>query len=168
MTGAALGDVVPLSQMRRVASARVLYADTDKMGIVYHASYLRYLELARVELLRVAGLPYTRMEASGLALPLTDLAVTYRAPARYDDLMALNVALVVATRVRVAFQYRITLEPGDAAAALDPNEQDERGERIEILVAQTRHCCVRREDGRPERMPPDVWQLLHAQVPLRV
>ena len=128
------------------ATARVLYADTDAMGIVYHASYLRYLELGRVELLRAAGLPYVRLESVGLGLPLTDLQVHFESPARYDETLVLRVGLVEATRVRVGFGYRVEV----AGRA--------------ILVARTRHCCVQRADARPARLPVDVWQLLHGLV----
>jgi acyl-CoA thioester hydrolase len=148
-------EVAPLSDLRCVATARVLYADTDKMGIVYHASYLRYLELGRVELLRNAGFAYTEMEAVGLALPLTDLQVRYHAPALYDDRMSIHVGVALATRVRVAFHYRVTIEPGDRAGST---------ERIDVLSAETRHCCVRRADARPERIPSNVWSLLHDQL----
>lgn len=146
--------VVALDAMRPVASARVLYADTDKMGIVYHATYLRYLELARVELLRGAGLSYARMEDDGFGLPLTDVAVHYESPARYDDEMTMHAALVRATKVRVWFQYRIT-----AVRSGDPS-----GRAFDVLRAQTDHCCVRAVDGRPTRLPDDVWQLLQRQV----
>jgi acyl-CoA thioester hydrolase len=143
-------EVVPRRAMRAVAQSRVLYADTDKMGIVYHATYLRYLELGRVELLRESGLSYAKMERDGFGLPLTDLAVDYRAPARYDDEMTIHVALVFATKVRVRFQYRIT-----ATRSGDPS-----GASVDVLRAQTNHCCVRSGDGRPARLPEDVWQLL--------
>ena len=156
MSAASRLSVLPLSALTCVARVRVLYADTDKMGIVYHASYLRYLELARVELLRASGLPYTRMEAVGLALPLTDLAVSYRYPARYDDLMAIHVGLSRATRVRVAFDYRVTIEE---AGGEGPHDLP-----VEVLAAQTQHCCVRRDDARPERLPVDVWERLVANV----
>ncbi len=147
-------EVLPLSAMRPVASARVLYADTDKMGIVYHATYLRYLELARVELLRAAGLAYARMEDAGFGLPLTDVAVHYESPARYDDAMTIHAAVVRATKVRVSFQYRVTaVRSGDASGA-----------SFDVLRAQTDHCCVRTADGRPTRMPDDVWHLLCGQV----
>lgn len=150
--------VLPMSALTCVARVRVLYADTDKMGIVYHASYLRYLELARVELLRASDLPYTRMEAAGLALPLTDLAVSYRFPARYDDLMGIHVGLSRATRVRVAFDYRVTIEEAGG-------EGPHGGPLpVEVLAARTQHCCVRRDDARPERMPIDVWERLASAV----
>ena len=138
-------------RLRRVARVRVLYADTDKMGIAYHGAYLRYLELARVELIRGAGLPYTVLESRGLALPLTDLAIRYRSPAVYDDFMTLHVGVGLLTPVRVHFDYRVMVHAGDRAA-LD--------EDVAILTAQTRHACVRLADGRPERLPPEVVKVL--------
>ena len=136
-----------------MARARVLYADTDKMGIVYHASYLRYMELGRVELIRGAGLPYTVMESQGLGLPLTEINVRYRSPAQYDDQMTINVGLALVTRVRVHFEYRIVVAAGD---------RDGLTEDVEILTAQTRHACVARETGRPARMPAQVYDVLRS------
>ncbi len=139
--------------LRPVARVRVLYADTDKMGIAYHAAYLRYMELGRVELIRSAGLPYTTMESQGLALPLTDIAVRYTSPALYDDRMTIHIGLSLVTRVRVHFDYRIVVAAGD---------RQDLAHDVEILTAQTRHACVRRETGRPERMPAPVYELLKA------
>jgi acyl-CoA thioester hydrolase len=139
------------ARLRAVAQARVLYADTDKMGIVYHASYLRYMELGRVEFIRASGMPYTEMEKLGLALPLTDVAVQYLAPARYDDLLSIEVGLSLLTRVRVHFDYRFVVH-------------DRRGQQEEsplaILTAQSRHACVRVAEGRPERLPAEVYEVL--------
>lgn len=134
---------------------RVLYADTDKMGIAYHGAFFRYMEMARVELLRAVGLPYTEMEKLGLGLPLSDTAVRFRRPAHYDDLVTIHAGLVLASRVRVHFQYRFEVAAGDRADA---------HEAIEILIAETRHACVRREDARIERMPIAVHERLRAAM----
>jgi acyl-CoA thioester hydrolase len=142
-----------VDRLRPVARVRVLYADTDKMGIAYHASYLRYMELGRVELIRGAGLPYTAMESQGLALPLTDIAVRYSSPALYDDRMTIHIGLSLVTLVRVHFDYRIVVAAGD---------REDLAHDVEILTAQTRHACVRSETGRPERMPEPVYALLKA------
>lgn len=136
------------------ARARVLYADTDKMGIVYHASYLRYLELARVEFIRSTGLPYTRLESHGLALPLTDMAVRFISPARYDDRMTIQAGLSLLTQVRVHFQYAIVVHAGDREGG--------PGHDIRILTAETRHACVRVADARPERLPAEVYRVLQS------
>ena len=73
---------------------RVYYEDTDLSGVVYHANYLRYMERARSDMLRVAGIDQrAAFEAGEGAYAVADLAIRYRAPARLDD------ALVVASRV---------------------------------------------------------------------
>ena len=68
-------------------SYRVPYADTDKMGVVYHANYLVYFERGRNEMLREAGLPYSEMERRGVIFPVSEAVCRYHAPARYDDLL---------------------------------------------------------------------------------
>jgi acyl-CoA thioester hydrolase len=142
--------------LRCVAKARILYADTDKMGIVYHASYFRYLELARVELVRAAGLPYTVMEAEGLALPLVEIGVGFASPGLYDDHISVLAALSLVTAVRVHFQYIVRVEPGDRVG-LGPAAGP-----VELLRAETRHCCVRRDTGRPARLPALMFERLCA------
>ena len=66
---------------------RVPYADTDRMGVVYHANYLVYFERGRNEMLREAGLPYSEMERRGVIFPVSEAFCRYHAPARYDDLL---------------------------------------------------------------------------------
>ncbi len=139
--------------LQRVAKARILFADTDKMGIVYHAAYFRYLELARVELVRSAGPPYAALEQQGLALPLVELGVRFARPGLYDDHISLYVGLSELTRVRVNFQYRVVVEPGDREGTEAP---------VELLTAETRHVCVSRETGKPERLPMPLFERLSA------
>lgn len=66
---------------------RVRYQETDRMGIVYHANYLSYFELGRVEWLRRKGLDYARLEDSGVLLPVVNISVNYKSPARYDQFL---------------------------------------------------------------------------------
>lgn len=146
------------ADMRCTARARVLFADTDQMGVVYHASYLRYLEMARVELCRSAGLSTPIFEPRGLGLPLVELAVRYRAPARYDDRMSIHCSVSLLTRMRVHFDYLVTLEPGDAATT----RGGDASASLELLWAQTRHACIRLSDGRPTRLPDDVVACLES------
>jgi acyl-CoA thioester hydrolase len=153
--------IIDETALRRVARARILYADTDKMGIVYHAAYFRYLELARVELVRDAGIPYTMMEAEGLALPLTDIGVSFSAPGLYDDHISVYAGVSLVTRVRVCFQYVVRVEPGDREGL------DGGAEPVELLRAETRHCCVRRDTGRPARLPMAMVERLRAAAERR-
>src|SRR4026209_2989812 len=64
---------------------RVNYSETDQMGVVYHARYLVWLDVARTEHLRRSGRSYRELEATGLRLAVSEVAVRYRQPARYDD-----------------------------------------------------------------------------------
>ncbi len=66
-------------------SIRVRYAETDRMGIVYHAHYLVWFEIGRTEFCRAAGIPYRKMEEEGILIPVTGVDCTYRRAARYDD-----------------------------------------------------------------------------------
>lgn len=135
------------------ARIRVIYADTDRMGVVYHGSYLRYLEHARVEFIRSLGFAYADMERLGYGLPVTDIALSYLAPARYDDLVSVHVALTKLTIARVHFGYRLTIEPGDRHEFAGP-------EPIELLRAESRHGCISLEDGGAARLPDQVHDSL--------
>ncbi|MCH9682309.1 MAG: acyl-CoA thioesterase [Deltaproteobacteria bacterium] len=139
--------------LRLVAKARILFADTDKMGIVYHASYFRYLELARVELIRSVGPPYSALETEGLALPLVEVGVHFSRPGLYDDHISLYCGLSRLSRVRVHFQYRVVVERGDRHGA---------DERVELLQAETRHACVDRVTGKPQRLPQSLFDRMSA------
>lgn len=67
--------------------ARVAFADTDAMGVVYHANYLRWFENGRTELLREIGFPYTELEKWPIWMPLAHASMDYKKSARYDDLI---------------------------------------------------------------------------------
>ena len=146
MSGHLVGD--PGCTLTNVAKVRVLYADTDAMGVVYHAAYLPWLEHGRVELLRQIGLTYREVAAQGWGLPVTECAVRYLAPARYDDQLTLHVGISSLGRVRVHFAYLVTIESGDRA---------DLTKRIPVLRGETRHACVRAVDGRPVRLPDEVY-----------
>ena len=69
---------------------RVPYADTDGMGIVYHANYIKYFEIGRTECFRELGCPYSQFEAEGIWLPVASVRCDYKSPAIYDDLLTVN------------------------------------------------------------------------------
>ena len=70
-----------------MAKIRVLYADTDQMGVVNNVVYLRWFEIGRAEWLRQHGRPYKELEALGHMLPVVEAHLRYREPARYDDIV---------------------------------------------------------------------------------
>ena len=96
---------------------RVRFCETDAMGVVHHASYLAYLEEARVEYLRAIGRPYDRLRADGVEFPVVEAAVQYRRPLRFDDLV--EVAVMVASADGATFQmnYVVTSEGAVSATA---------------------------------------------------
>ena len=137
----------PLVAMRLALRQRVIYADTDQMGVVYHGTYPRFLEAARVEFMRALGHTYAATEAQGLGMPLTDLGIAYMAPARYDDIVSVHVGVVELSFARLRFGYHLTVEPGDRAGLTAP---------LTVLFAETCHCCIVLADGRPTRFPDDL------------
>lgn len=90
-----------------VTGIRVRYADTDQMGYVYYGNYARYYEIGRVEALRAIGFHYKEMEQSGVMMPVYDLHCKFHQPARYDDLLAINVKILRPPSIRVYFEYEI-------------------------------------------------------------
>ena len=123
---------------------RVIYGDTDQMGVVYYANYLRFFEAGRNEFIRARGLTYREVEERfRLMLPVVEAHVAYQAPARYDDLVAVETSLADVRRASARFDYRIV-----------------RGGEP-LVTGYTVHACVDL-DGRVQRMPPELLQRLGA------
>ncbi len=114
---------------------RVRYSDTDKMGVVYHGNYLRLFEIARTELLRARGLPYSELEASGYMLPVLASHAEYIMPARYDDLLTLHATIDEEISVRMKITYSI-----------------KRGADT-LVTGWTRHAFVTASEFKPVRPP---------------
>ena len=92
---------------------RVRYAETDQMGVVYHANYFVWFEVGRVELLRQMGFSYREMEAhDGCGIAVIDARCRYKAPARYDDELLLRTKLTMVRESLIQFSYEL-LRPGD-------------------------------------------------------
>jgi acyl-CoA thioester hydrolase len=90
---------------------RVRYAETDQMGVVYHADYLIWFEVGRVEYIRQLGLDYKSMEREeGCGIAVVDVSVRYKAPARYDDELVVQTRLITARGALIRFGYRIVRE----------------------------------------------------------
>jgi len=89
-------------------SMRVLYADTDRSNVVYHANYLRYFEFGRTSLMREAQYPYKEIEAKGYVYPIVDLRMKFYEPLQYDDPMRVYTRPAEIERVKVRFDYIIT------------------------------------------------------------
>ncbi|MFZ5470511.1 MAG: acyl-CoA thioesterase [Myxococcota bacterium] len=125
------------------ARVRVIYGDTDQMGVVYYANYFRYFELARSELFRARGGSYREVERQGLMLPVVEASCSYRAPARYDDVLTVRTQVSELKRASLSFAYEIRRE----------------GESAVLCTGRTVHACIDR-GGKPSRIPDEVAQLL--------
>ncbi len=97
-------------------SFRVRYGETDQMGVVYHGNYPQYLEMGRVEWLRVLGISYKEMEKNGIILPVISLSINYKKSAVYDDLLTVRTILRKRPLVRIAFDYEIYNEKKELLA----------------------------------------------------
>ncbi|MDP9037745.1 MAG: acyl-CoA thioesterase [Acidobacteriota bacterium] len=87
---------------------RVRYAETDQMGVVYHANYLVWFEVGRVELMRQQGLAYKDMEREeGAGIAVVQVDLRYRAPARYDDELVVETRVVLVRGPIIRFAYRV-------------------------------------------------------------
>ena len=127
---------------------RVRYAETDQMGVVYHANYLVWMEIGRVEFYRAAGLTYRTMEQDGIMLAVVDVHCRFRAPARYDDEIAVETGIAEATPRMVRFRYEIR----NAAT----------GQRL--ATGETKHIFCNR-DLKPARLPTKYRALFRGEKP---
>lgn len=125
------------------ARVRVIYGDTDQMGVVYYANYLRYFELARSEFFRAIGGAYRDVEREGAFLPVVEAICRYKAPARYDDLLVIRTQLAELRRASLTFAYELRRESEEAV----------------LCTGSTTHACVGR-NGHPTRIPDNLSRLL--------
>ena len=120
-------------------SVRVIYGDTDQMGVVYYANYLRFFEGARGHFIRNLGLSYREIERRGILLPVLEASVQYLKSARYDDVLVVRLSNTH-TRVKIRFEYVV----------------HKQGEPAVLALGHTVHACVN-QGGRPTRAP--AWLL---------
>lgn len=86
---------------------RIIYADTDQMGIVYHANYLKFFEIGRTELLRNLGIPYKVCEEKGIMLPVKEVFIDYKQSAKYDDIIIVSSYVAKLKNVSLKINYEI-------------------------------------------------------------
>jgi acyl-CoA thioester hydrolase len=126
-----------------VSKIRVIYADTDAMGIVYHTNYIKWFEIGRTELLRDMGIYYAVFESRGFNLPLTKAYCHYLLPARYDQVLLIETEIEYIKRASVKFNCSIW------------DEQQEK----KLVDGYTVHACTN-SDGKIVRIPEDVADLI--------
>jgi len=122
-----------------VVKHRVIYADTDAMGVVYHTNYTRWFEIGRTELMRELGWVYADLERRGYYLPVTKVFCHYFLPAKYDEIVRIETRIDYLKRVSVKCGYEIW------------DEQRERN----LSEGYTVHAFINAE-GKITRPPPDL------------
>lgn len=93
--------------MPNVTEITVRYAETDQMGVVHHATYPIWYEIARTDYIKAAGMSYSAMEAAGVMLPVTGISCKYRSPAKYDDVLEITSRITRFSPARIEFEYTI-------------------------------------------------------------
>ena len=127
---------------------RVRYAETDQMGVVYHANYLAWFEVGRVELMRELGFAYKRLEADhGCVLPVVEVNCRYRSPARYDDELELETRLVALRGPILKFRYVLRRAETEDRAGSESTLLAE-GETAHVVVDRSMRKCALPEEYR--------------------
>lgn len=128
---------------------RVVYADCTLGNHVYYARYLPLLEAARGEFFRHLGMPLLALQERGFMFPVVEAHLRYKALARYDDLLHVEVRVTTAEKVRLNFAYRILQQTGDL-----------------VLEGETLHVCMAIEE-KMKRLPEDLVAALqpHLRTP---
>ena len=120
--------------MESVYVHTVQYYETDKMGVVHHSNYIRFMEEARVYFLKSIGWPYDRLEDEGVISPVVSVRCEYRHPSRFAEEIAVAVRVLSVTNSRFFIGYRMTV-----------------GDRT-VCEGESSHCLVSSE-GRPISIP---------------
>lgn len=110
----------------------VRYAETDQMGVVYHANYLVWMELGRTQLIKDLGFSYAQMEKDGIISPVIDLQVRYKTPLRYGETATISTWIEHYDGIRSVYGYEVYNEAGQLA-----------------VTASSSHVCVKKDSFRP-------------------
>lgn len=124
-------------------SFRVRYAETDAMGVVYHAEYLVWFEVGRGEYFRAHGEDYAAWEQQGHYLPVSEVQARYHAPARYGDHVTVRTRLTEVRSRGLRLEYEVCHA-----------ETQQR-----LVSGWTKHICMDAQ-GRASRLPADMVELL--------
>jgi len=118
---------------------RVRYGETDQMGYCYYGNYAQYFEVGRVEALREIGMTYKKLEEQGVMLPVLNYEVSFKLPAKYDDLLRIKTHIKEIRGSRLIFDYIVS------------NETDQI-----IAKASTTLVFVAKKSMKPI-VPPDIF-----------
>lgn len=112
------------NKMNNVFERKINYYETDRMGVVHHSNYIRYLEEARCYLLENIGIPFEVLEENGITIPVLGVNCTYKHHVTFGDTLQIRVFIKEYTGVRMIVGYDV--------------KDKETGK--EVIIAETKHC----------------------------
>ena len=96
--------------MKHAFKQKVYYSDTDAYGVVWHGSYLRWLEMGRVDLCYQTGHTISELQKQDIVLPVAEINVKYKTPAQIDDIVLINTEITETSKCSMTFHQSITDE----------------------------------------------------------
>lgn len=130
-----------------VSELRVRYVETDQMGIVHHSVYFHWMEVGRTDYLRKRGLPYSKMEESGIRMPLIEASAKYLTPAKYDNEILVKTRLKGFSQIKFTFEYEII----------------RKIDRRVIALGMTKHIASDHQN-KPKRVSKEILAIIGGSV----
>ncbi|SDN11029.1 acyl-CoA thioester hydrolase [Psychrobacillus sp. OK028] len=127
----------------------VRYAETDQMGVVYHANYVIWLEIGRTQLIRDLGFSYAGLEQDGYLSPVTNVNVNYRTPVKYGETVMIRTWIEKHSKLRTTYGYEIVHADGTVAC-----------------TATSEHVIVKKDSFRPVSLKKvhEVWDAKYTEI----
>ena len=130
-------------------TVRVRYAETDQMGMVYHANYFVWFEVGRVELMRALGIEYKRMEIEDdCHIVVADVRCRYHASALYDEVIRIRTSISESRNRTIRFAYEVFRDSDDELLAI--------GETLHVICGS---------NGKPKLLPEEYRAILGTASP---
>ena len=115
--------------MEYIYERKINYYETDRMGVVHHSNYIRFLEEARCGFLEKVGMPFSLLEASGITIPVLNVNCDYKQHVTFGDTIVIKLWIKEYTGVRFTIQYEVT---------------DKKSGKL-VLKGTTKHCFTSKE-----------------------
>jgi len=139
-------DSIMLEDGWHETTIRVRYKDTDRMGVVYYGNYLTFFEIGRAELMREFDFPYSKLEAEGYTLVVTEASVKYHANVGYDAVVTVRTRIGEQRGARVRFDYEVISE-----------------EKKLLVTGHTVHGCIN-SAMKPTRIPDHLRKVMEEKL----
>lgn len=111
----------------------VFYYETDKMGIVHHSNYIRWLEEARIAFLESVGFPFEELEARGILVPVLHVEFNYRLPFRFGDRFRIEMKISKFNGIKMNFEYRVINSETEALHGTGKSEHCFTDDNMNVL-----------------------------------